>query len=162
MKAITLLAAMTITLASCNCQKKATETTNLTAVEPKNSQTTMNQESALPVLEYEANTRGFFRKITVDNKTIAVINVRDGKPSITKISDADWNELVALYKSVNKDGLATLKAPSEKRFYDGAPIANFRVVSKEKTFESAAFDGGNPPAEIEKIVNKLIAIADKQ
>jgi ABC-type uncharacterized transport system auxiliary subunit len=162
MKAITLLAALTITLASCNCQKKATETNNLTAVEPNNSQTAMNQESALPVLEYEANTRGFFRKITVDNKTIAVINVRDGKPSITKISDADWNELVTLYKSVNKDGLATLKAPSEKRFYDGAPIANFRVVSKEKTFESAAFDGGNPPAEIEKIVNKLIAIADKQ
>lgn len=162
MKAITLLAAMTITLASCNCQKKATETTNLTAVEPKNSQTTMNQESALPVLEYEANTRGFFRKITVDNKTVTVINVRDGKPTTTNISDADWNELVTLYKSVNKDGLATLKAPSEKRFYDGAPIANFRVVSKEKTFESAAFDGGNPPAEIEKIVNKLIAIADKQ
>ncbi|ESU22069.1 hypothetical protein FCR2A7T_05420 [Flavobacterium cauense R2A-7] len=122
----------------------------------------MNQESALPVLEYEANTRGFFRKITVDNKTIAVINVRDGKPTTTHISDADWNELVTLYKSVNKDGLATLKAPSEKRFYDGAPIANFRVVTKEKTFESAAFDGGNPPAEIEKIVNKLIAIADKQ
>lgn len=162
MKAITLLAALTITLASCNCQKKATETTNLTAVEPKNSQTAMNQESVLPVLEYEANTRGFFKKITVDNKTIAVINVRDGKPTTTKISDADWNELVTLYKSVNKDGLATLKAPSEKRFYDGAPIANFRVVSKEKTFESAAFDGGNPPAEIEKIVNKLIAIADKQ
>lgn len=162
MKAITLLAAMTITLASCNCQKKATEQTNLTAVEPNNSQTAMNQESALPVLEYEANTRGFFRKITVDNKTIAVINVRDGKPTTTNISDADWNELVTLYKSVNKDGLATLKAPSEKRFYDGAPIANFRVVSKEKTFESAAFDGGNPPAEIEKIVNKLIAIADKQ
>lgn len=162
MKAITLLAAMTITLASCNCQKKATETTNLTAVEPNNSQTTMNQESVLPVLEYEANTRGFFRKITVDNKTIAVINVRDGKPTTSKISDADWNELVTLYKSVNKEGLAALKAPSDKRFYDGAPMANFRAITKEATFESATFDGGNPPTEIEKIVNKLIAIADKQ
>lgn len=162
MKAITLLAAMTVTFSSCNCQKKAIESANLTAVETTKSQTAMNQESALPVLEYEANTRGFFKKITIDNKTVAVINVRDGKPTTTKISDADWNELVALYKSVNKEGLATLKAPSEKRFYDGAAIANFRVVSKEKTFESAPFDGGNPPAEIEKIVNKLIAIADKQ
>lgn len=162
MKAITLLAAMTITISSCNCQKKATETTSLTTVETTNSQTAMNQESVLPVLEYEANTRGFFRKITVDNKTIAVINVRDGQATTSKISDADWNELVTLYKSVNKEGLAALKAPSDKRFYDGAPMANFRAITKEATFESATFDGGNPPAEIEKIVNKLIAIADKQ
>lgn len=162
MKTITLLAAMTITLASCNCQKKATETTNLTSAETTTSDAAMKQETTIPVIEYEANTRGFFRKITVDNQNIAVINVRDGKPTTTKMSDADWNELISLYQSVNKEGLATLKAPSEKRFYDGAPIANFRVITKETTFESAAFDGGYPPAEIEKIVNKLIAIADKQ
>jgi len=162
MKAITLLAAMTITFAGCNCQKKATDKTNLTSAETISSDAAMKQETTLPVIEYEANTRGFFRKITVDSQTIAVINVRDGQPTTTKISDADWNELTLLYKSVNKEGLAALKAPSEKRFYDGAPIANFRVITKEKTFESAAFDGGFPPAEIEKIVNKLIAIADKQ
>lgn len=155
MKAITLLATMTVTFASCNCQKTTVEKNNLT------SETTMKQE-AMPTLEYEANTRGFFRKITVDNKTIAVINVRDGKPTTSKISDADWNELVALYKSVNKEGLAALKAPSEKRFYDGAAIGSFRVITKDTTFESSSFDAGNPPAEIEKIVNKLIAIADKQ
>jgi len=27
---------------------------------------------------------------------------------------------------VKKEGLANLKAPSEKRFYDGAPITNSR------------------------------------
>ncbi|CAM3709335.1 hypothetical protein FSS13T_12540 [Flavobacterium saliperosum S13] len=155
MKAITLLAAMTITFASCNCQKTAAEKNSLT------SENTMNQELT-PVLEYEANTRGFYNKITAANQTIAVVKERDGKPTETKISDADWNELLSLYKAVNKEGLATLKAPSEKRFYDGAPIGSFRVITKEITFESSSFDAGNPPAEIEKIVNKLIAIADKQ
>jgi len=155
MKAITLLAAMTVTFASCNCQKTAAEKNSLT------SENTMKQELT-PVLEYEANTRGFYNKITAANQTIAVIKERDGKPTETKISDADWNELLSLYKSVNKEGLATLKAPSEKRFYDGAPIGSFRVITKENTFESSSFDAGNPPAEIEKIVNKLIAIADKQ
>jgi restriction endonuclease len=155
MKALTLLAAMAITFTSCNCQKKAIEKNN------EATESTMKQE-AMPTLEYEANTRGFFRKITVVNQMVSVINVRDGKATETKISDADWKELTALYKSVNKEGLSGLKAPSEKRFYDGAPIANFRVITKENTFESAPFDGGFPPAEIEKIVNKLIAIADKQ
>lgn len=155
MKAITLLAAMTITFASCNCQKTAAEKNSLT------SESTMKQELT-PILEYEANTRGFYNKITAANQTIAVIKVRDGKPTETKISDADWNELLSLYTSVNKEGLATLKAPSEKRFYDGAPIGSFRVITKDTTFESSSFDAGNPPAEIEKIINKLIAIADKQ
>ena len=155
MKAITLLAATMVTFSSCNCQKTAAEKNNLT------SESTMKQEM-VPILEYEANTRGFYNKITAANQTIAVIKERDGLPTETKISDADWSELISLYKSVNKEGLSTLKAPSEKRFYDGAAIGSFRVITKEATFESSAFDAGNPPAEIEKIVNKLIAIADKQ
>ncbi len=86
---------------------------------------------------------------------------RNGKPLERNISDADWNELLALYQSVNKEGLKDLKAPTEKRFYDGAPMANFSVITKEMTYRSATFDGGYPPAEIEKIVNKIIAIGDK-
>lgn len=155
MKIITLLAVLGMTFTSCNCQKKAIENTTTT------TENTMKQE-AMPILEYEANTRGFFRKITVENQTIAVSNVRDGKPTTSKISETDWNELILLYQSVNKEHLANLKAPSEKRFYDGAPNANFRVITKDTTFESVTFDGGNPPSEIENIVNKLIAIADKQ
>lgn len=155
MRVITLLAAIMVTFTSCNCQKKAAEKNNAT------SENTMKQE-AMPTLEYEANTRGFYNKITIANQMMSVISVRDGKPTETKISDADWAELTALYKAVNKEGLRDLKAPSDARFYDGAAMANFRVITKESTFESATFDAGNPPAEIEKIVNKLIAIADKQ
>lgn len=155
MRAITLLAALIITFTSCNCQKKAAEKNNVTA------ENAMKQE-AMPILEYEANTRGFYNKITVANQTVSVISVRDGKPTESKVSDADWKALTELYKAVNKEGLANLKAPSDARFYDGAAMANFRVITKDSTFESATFDAGNPPAEIQQIVNKLIAIADKQ
>lgn len=154
MRVITFLAAILVTFTSCNCQKKAAEKNNVSA------ENTMKQET-MPILEYEANTRGFYNKISVANQMMSVISVRDGKPTETKISDADWAELIALYKTVNKEGLKDLKAPSEARFYDGAAMANLRVITKETTFESATFDAGNPPAEIEKIVNKLIAIADK-
>lgn len=154
MKLITLLTLTVVTLTSCNCQKTAAEKSDLAA------KTTM-QEKAIPTLEYEANTRGYYRKITVSDKKAWVVPERNGKALERNISDADWNELVALYQSVNKEGLKDLKAPTEKRFYDGAPMANFRVITKEMTYQSATFDGGYPPAEIEKIVNKIIAIGDK-
>ncbi|ESU30076.1 hypothetical protein FLJC2902T_05700 [Flavobacterium limnosediminis JC2902] len=154
MKLFTLLTSVVITLTSCNCQKKAAEKNELAAKATA-------QEKVLPTLEYEANTRGFYRKITISDKKAWVIPVRDGKAVEVPVSDSDWKELVSLYQSVNKEGLKDLKAPTEKRFYDGAPMANFRVITKETTFESATFDGGFPPAEIEKIVNIIIAIGGK-
>lgn len=154
MKLITLLTLTVVTLTSCNCQKTAAEKSDLAAK-------TAMQEKAIPTLEYEANTRGYYRKITISDKKAWVVPERNGKTVTLNISDTDWNELVTLYQSVNKEGLKDLKAPTEKRFYDGAPMANFRVITKEMTYQSATFDGGYPPAEIEKIVTKIIAIGDK-
>ncbi|WP_313805780.1 hypothetical protein [Flavobacterium sp.] len=155
MKVFTLLASVIVTLSSCNCQKTAAEEKELA------SKAVNMQEKSISTLEYELNTRGFYRKTTIADKKAWVIPVRDGKAVEVAISDADWNELNVLFQTVNKEGLANLKAPTEKRFYDGAPMANFRVITKERTYESATFDGGYPPAEIEKIVNKIIAIGSK-
>ena len=145
-----------VTFSSCNCQKKTAENNNVTG------ETTMKQDTGIPTLEYEANTRGYFRKISIVNQVAWVTNVRDGKPEEVKISDTDWKELVSLYKSLRRENLPNFKAPTEARFHDGAPMANFRVITKAETFESVTFDGGTPPVEIEKIVNKLIEIADKK
>lgn len=155
MKAITVIALVLVVMGSCNCQKTAAEKNELAA------KTVTMQEKAIPTLEYEANTRGFYRKITIADKKAWVIPVRDGKAIEIAISDADWKELTALYQTVDHENLANLKDPTQKRFYDGAPIANFRVITQDKTYESVTFDGGYPPAEIEKIVTKVIAIGDK-
>ncbi len=44
------------------------------------------------VLEYTANTRGFYQKITIQDQMVAVSKDRSGvkKGVATKISDADW------------------------------------------------------------------------
>lgn len=163
MKAITLLASILITCISCNCQKKAVEQSNVAVKQELEGKLITDAQNDMRI-EYEANTRGFYQKIIIQNQSIAVSKDRDGKdqPVPTKISDADWNEIISLSKQLDLEGLSNLKAPTEKRFYDGAPIANFRVSTKDKTYESAAFDGGFPPAEIEKIVNKIVALAEKQ
>ena len=122
------------------------------------------QDIQTAVIEYTANTRGFYQKITVKNQLVTVSKDRNGtdKPIAVKISDADWKELVECFKTIELDSLAKLKAPTEKRFYDGAAIANVKISYKDKTYESASFDHGFPPKEIKKFVNKITALAKKE
>lgn len=115
------------------------------------------QDMKTAVIEYVANTRGFYRKITIQNQMITVSKDRRGNDNAIaeKISDADWNVLVTAFQELDLDGIPNLKAPTEKRFYDGAAIANLKIIYKEKAYESTSFDHGFPPVEIEKLVNKI-------
>ena len=116
------------------------------------------------VLEYTASTRGFYQKISIKDQTVSISKDRSemGEPVITKISDADWKELVGYFETINLDDFPSLKAPTEKRFHDGAAIANLKVIYKDKTYETNAFDHGYPPAEIKKIVDKINSLAKEE
>lgn len=118
------------------------------------------QDLETTVIEYTANTRGFFRKIEVQNKILTVSKDRSGveKPISNKISEADWEILIADFNTIDLDQIPSLKAPSEKRFYDGAAIANLKITYQGKTYESTSFDHGNAPSEIKKIVDKINAL----
>ena len=122
------------------------------------------QDMETAVVEYTANTRGFYTKIIIENQMVRVSKDRDGieKPIATKIPDADWKQLVSAFQGMDLEGLPNLKAPTEKRFYDGAAIANLKVTYNGKTYESAPFDHGNPPTEIEKLVTRITSFAKKE
>ena len=116
------------------------------------------------VLEYTASTRGFYQKISIKDQTVSISKDRSGKdsPDATKISDADWKELIGYFETIDLDSLATLKAPTEKRFYDGSAIGNLKVVYKDKIYSTSAFDYGYPPVEIKKLVDKINTFANKK
>jgi hypothetical protein len=113
------------------------------------------------IIEYVANTRGFYQKIKLENKTAFVSNDRSGmkKAKTTTLSEEDWKQLIELFKKVKLDEISELKSPTQKRFHDGAAIANLKINYKGKEYESASFDHGFPPAAIEKIVNKINSFA---
>lgn len=125
---------------------------------------TKEQKSDLAsaVVQYEANTRGFYKKITITNQTIAITKDRDAKDNgeISKISDADWKTLIVLFKAMKLENLPKLKDPTQKRFYDGAAIAKLQVKYQKKEYQTTEFDHGFPPAEIEKMVLKINALAE--
>jgi hypothetical protein len=122
------------------------------------------QDMETAVIEYVANSRGFYQKITVKHQMVTVSKDRKGKEESvpTKISDADWAALVANFKTIELDSLVKLKAPTQKRFYDGAAIANLKITYKDTTYETTGFDHGFPPKEIEKFVKKITSFAKKE
>ena len=107
-------------------------------------------------IEYSAVSRGLYKLIVVQNKTVTVTNGKNTQPIETKISDAKWKEIVAEFSKINLESIPTLKGPTEKRFYDGAAIGNLKIVQNQKIYETAGFDNGYPPKEIEKLVNLLV------
>jgi uncharacterized protein YcfL len=68
-----------------------------------NSSTDPKIENA--VIEYVANTRGFYQKISITHITLSVSKDRTAteKKVVTAISDSDWDELVLLFQKVNMD-----------------------------------------------------------
>lgn len=118
-------------------------------------------DMANTIIEYTANTRGYYKKITIQNKEVFVSRERGSaeRGTPTPISDADWKELVGYFKEVDLENLQTYKDPTQRRFYDGAPMADLKVKYKEKEYQSATFDHGFPPVQIEKLINKITSFS---
>ena len=80
---------------------------------------------------------------------------------VTKpLRNGEWNSLLKSLETVNLEGLNEIKPPSVRHQFDGAPIANLKVIRGNKTYQSSSFDHGNPPQEIKDVVDKMIAASD--
>lgn len=121
----------------------------------------LKKESDKISFEYEAITRGSYKKVIVKQDTVITIKDRDLKDVVTAgLKNGEWNSLLKSLEGVNLEGLNEIKAPSVKHQVDAAPIANLKVIRGDKTYQSKSFDHGNPPQEIKDVVNKIIAASD--
>ncbi|MEZ0180911.1 hypothetical protein AB9T89_01605 [Flavobacterium oncorhynchi] len=118
-----------------------------------------NADMTKTQLEYTAVSRGIYKKIIIQNKTATVTNGRNAEAVEVKIDEAKWKQIAAEFSKINLENIPNLKAPTEKRFYDGAAIGNLKVTQNQKTYETKGFDNGFPPKEIEKLVNLLVDFA---
>lgn len=136
----------------------------LTLMMSKSCSKETQNDIANSVIEYSADTRGFHLKIIVANKKATISQGRgtENPSEEVVISDSDWKELVTEFQKVNLDEVPTLKGPTQKRFYDGAAIANLKIRYQDKNYETLAFDHGFPPPAIEKLVNKIVSLSKQK
>lgn len=121
----------------------------------------LSEEMKKSTIEYQATSRGFYLNINIQDETLSMTKNRDDKAKQYSLTAKDWKELANLYKKINIEKLSTYKDPTQKRFYDGAAIANLRVVYEGKTYETVGFDHGNPPLEIAEFVNKIVSFSEE-
>lgn len=153
MKAVTLFITSVLFFLSCNC-KKATSMTS-----EKQTETTTLQE--LPKLIYESSSRGFYKLVAIEKNKITIVSSR-GEAGVSK--DLSVTEVEAIKNHLDVldlNKIPSLKAPSEKRFSDAAPITNLEIIKEDQSFKTVDFDGGYPPEYIADLVNKILKIAEK-
>lgn len=123
----------------------------------KNCNQKEKEEMKKATIEYQAISRGSYFNIQIQNETLSIVRKRDEKAKDYKLTKEDWKELADLFMKLDLDQLENYKAPTERRFYDGAAMANVRIVYEGKVFQSQTFDHDAPPVEIEAFVNKIVS-----
>jgi len=145
MKKIAFLLVTIILAAGCGAKK--------TSAPEKNAD--------LVSFEYEAMTRGNYKKVIVTRDSIITIKDREMRDVVKNpISTAQWESLTEALDKVNLEGMKALKAPSNRSHVDAALAAYLKVIKAEETYNSSTFDHGNPPAEIKPLVDKIVAVSD--
>lgn len=133
----------------------------LTLILGKNCQSQNNMDLSTAKIEYTANSRGLYNNTVIENKTVSVTKTRDGKPVSNSLTDAELNALINEFQKVDLEEIPNLKAPTQKRFHDGAAMANLKITYKGKTYESQTFDNGYPPEKIKNLVNTILSFSKK-
>ena len=123
--------------------------------------TKIAQKMEESTITYEAVSRGYFMKAEVKGNKILVYKDRTSAAKECVLSDLDLKELDKLYQKVNLKEIESYKAPTEKRFYDGAAIGNLTIVQNGQTYKTQAFDHGNPPVEIADFITKIVSFTEK-
>ena len=115
----------------------------------------MNQKQI--EIQYEALSRGFFENILVSEAGIHLrIDRNNALQTFYKISKKDWQKCLDLLEELNPEDLPTLKAPTSKRFYDGAAHAVLSIEIDGQKVTTPSFDHGYPPETIKDLTAHVL------
>lgn len=113
-------------------------------------------------VKYQALTRGSFDFILISKNGISIS--KDANLQVIEKHNIDtkqWEALKTLIEAVDLETLQNLKPPSQKHQYDGAPHATLAIQIGDVEYLTPTFDHGNPPLEIEALVNKVLSVKEK-
>lgn len=170
MKFLFSFLAMMVVVESCNSTKEPVsnieDTEQVVASKPSRQSGNTKQEIVgdnykKTYITYQVVSRGMFEYISISEAEIQYSQDKylkkiDSFPSKSE----DWQALKVLLKSVDIEHIDQLKAPTDKRLYDGAAHANLSIIKGDVEMRTTSFDHGSPPKEIEELVNKVLSIKE--
>ncbi len=107
----------------------------------------------------KALTRGNFENISIINNKYTYKSPSSSKSYI--LNTKNKQDLNAIISKINLETITTLKAPSEKRLYDGAMNTHILIKLDQKEYTSANFDHDNPPKTLKDLVDLLRNLAQQ-
>ncbi|MCF1420647.1 META domain-containing protein [Mangrovimonas futianensis] len=123
------------------------------------NQKTMTQNPY--ILEYSATTRGSFLKVTLNDNSISYQKTRGGLPSSKELNLEALSSILEKANKLELEELKNLEVPSKDHQFDGALLATLKITKNGETFQTPAFDHGNPPEEIADLVNEMLSFVEK-
>ena len=104
-------------------------------------------------ISYKAQTRGSYIDIQLIGNTIDFKTAKENKSIV--LSNAQINDIKSIVKKITLSEINDLQAPSNRRFTDGALIANFTIKENNTSYISSDFDHDNPPKELKGLYNLI-------
>ena len=127
----------------------------------RSSQKKKSSSTNKTTIIYKALSRGSFEFIKITESQVSISADRNLKEfSFYPCADKDRNDLESLIQAIDLESIKTLKAPTDKRHYDGAAIATLNIITDKVNVTTESFDHGFPPKEIEALVNKVLSIKE--
>lgn len=167
MKFLFSLFALVILTESCNSSKEAVSNSKEATAETQSKSSIVKdkndivQDNYSNAVTYKAQSRGSFIFIQIKGKELLFsedVNLQN--VSTFTCEEKDLKEIERLLKAVNRETFQKLKAPTEKRLYDGAAHATLAIMQGDVELITPTFDHGYPPEEIKAIVNKVLSIKE--
>ena len=112
-------------------------------------------------ITYQAMSRGSFQYIQISEGEVLVSTDKSLiKVDKYKCDAADWEALNKMLNDVNIKTFQKLKAPTDKRLFDGAAHTTLSLLKDDVVIITPSFDEGHPPEEIKDLVNKVLSIKE--
>lgn len=118
------------------------------------SSCTAQSNSSEMLIKYEAFTRGNSVEFSITKDNIIYKDNNGTKKQKTSLKL--WKELIVLVDKFDPSKIGTFIPPSEERIVDKALHAMLLInLGNKQEYISQTFDHGNPPKELEPLLNIL-------
>lgn len=104
-------------------------------------------------VELIEQTRGTNRIFTLTSENIIIST--NGSLKKTAITTLQWHEITKEIEKINVEKIPDFASPSIDRYSDRAFTSHIIITENGKTYQSADFDAGKPPSELQKIYANL-------